>query len=432
MERQETNEEVNVTEEKVNNWKEKIIKYKKYIIGGVVVIAAVIAILLFVTKPTIDLNEYMTINVEGYNTIGTAKVSFDEERFERDYKQKLFKAFKKNLGKSSGGYGDSEYGYLSDALYREEIVEEFLSDCVGGKLSKNSELCNGDTIKYVWECDDKESESIYGYKLKYSDIEIKVKNLKEVDTFNPFDEIEVVFEGINKEGTARIENEPNTKVAELEYRLDKASSLSNDDIVTVSISVDSDSVADYCAEKYGIIPSPMSKEYKVEGLGNYINTAKEISDESLAAMKAKGEEIYKEDIAKDWEDDTKLKSITYVGNYFLKKNESFGSDNILYLVYKIKINHKYENDGQKFNKTNDIYWYMSFSNISVNDKGENNVNLENYITPSSWNGCVTIDSGIKKGWFSTKTWSHAGYETVNDLHDDIIADNYTCEDNITK
>lgn len=86
---------------------EEIAKAKKRnIITGIVLIilavASIVVTLLNVfMKPTIDLNKYITVTAEGYDTIGVAVIKVDDEQFEKEYVKKVGnKRVKKLVGKS--------------------------------------------------------------------------------------------------------------------------------------------------------------------------------------------------------------------------------------------------------------------------------------------------------------------------------------------
>lgn len=38
-------------------------------------------------KPTINLNDYMTVSIEGYDTVGQASAVFDSEKFQKNMRK---------------------------------------------------------------------------------------------------------------------------------------------------------------------------------------------------------------------------------------------------------------------------------------------------------------------------------------------------------
>ena len=59
-------------------------------------LCAIIAILASMLKPSIDLNKYTTVSIDGYNAVGQAGVTFDYAKFEKDYGKNLEKIVRKN------------------------------------------------------------------------------------------------------------------------------------------------------------------------------------------------------------------------------------------------------------------------------------------------------------------------------------------------
>ena len=370
----------------------------------------IIGVLSLLIKPSINLNRYLTITFEGYDTVGKAVITFDNEQFEKDYEKKM--------SASSG----------------KKASERFLYNCVNGSIDKNSGLSNGDVVTFSWECDDEYALETYGYKLKYEDVECKVESLEEAETFDPFEGIDVVFSGISPSGSANIEGEPTARAAQdLRYELDSYNGLSNGNKVTATVSMYYDDPVEYCIENYGMIPSPLTKEYKVEGLDSYIQTISDISTDCLNDMQKQGEDVYNAHVAQNWGEDETLKNFTYIGNYLLtnkNQDDDWGSHNVLYLVYKAQVKDKYSNNGEKYNETNHIYWYICYYDLLVDPDGVTTVDITNYRTPGDG---FTIDSGISSGWWSTKTWYYYGYQTLDELYKTVVilnSESYKHEDNI--
>ena len=380
---------------------ERIRKRNKIIgivMGAAVGLCLVIGILSVFIKPTVKLNNYLTVTFEGYDTVGKAVVKFDTEKFVNDYEGNLT-------------------GY------------------VGGSIDKESGLSNGDVVTYIWNCDDEYVLETYGYKLKYEDVEITVENLKEAESFDPFEGIEVVFSGISPNGTASIAGGAESPAARnLRYDLDVYNGLSNGDEVTITASIYYDDPVEYCIENYGLIPSPITRTYTVGGLDSYIRSITDVSADSLQEMQKQAEDVYKASAAQKWGDGESLRSFTYIGSYLLtsKSSDDYWGNytNMLYMVYKAEVNDKYSNDGDIYDETNDIYWYICYYNLLVNPEGVTTVDITNYRTP---NDRFTIDSGISFGWRSTKTWDYYGYQTLDDLYRVVVTSNlesYNHEDNV--
>ena len=389
--------------------------------GMVLGLCAIIVILSSMIKPSIDLNKYTTVSVDGYNTVGQAAVTFDYAEFENDYGKKLEKIVRKK----------------HIECFKDSAAEQFLADCVDGALDKATELSNGDVVTYKWNCSDEVARSTYGYKLKYEDIEVKAEKLEEAKTFDPFEGIQVTFDGVAPNGYAYVEGNPSESAAQqFDYEIDKSEGLSNGDTVTVTACMyDEDDPTGYCLRTYGMVPESLIKTYTVNGINSYIKELSEISDESLKEMQLQAEEVYQDDVVQSWGESEKLKSLTYMGNYLLvnKKNDDYwGSNNIFYLVYQVQVEDTYSNKGKTYTELNTIYWYIRFYDLLVDSDGVTTVDVTNYGTPYSG---VRIDVDEADGWWGGTMWYYDGYKTLDELYQEAVTDNlesYKHEDNVNE
>ena len=361
---------------------------------------------------TIDLNKYVTIEAEGYDSMGTVKCTFDGEAFEKDYDGKI----KANVKSSDGGTAAE---IALELGLGEEVVDVFLDYCVYYQLDKRSELSNGDVVNLKWDCEDEDAKKYFNVQLKYSDIPYTVKGLTEVGTFDPFEYVSVEFSGASPTGTAAISQ--NYDKAEMQYisiSADKSSGLSNGDKVTVTASVQG-SVNNF-VEQFGVIPSPLSKEFTVEGLPAYVTSSSEIDESTLNAMKQQAEDVYTANWYNLEGSMDGLKELTYVGNYFLsKKDGARGDENLIYLIYKVGA----EFEGEIY----PLYHFIKFSNIMVSGDGSCTVDLNNHETATHR---YNIDP--PEGYISVYYY---GYETLDELYGDCVLsqiDSYTFENNVAE
>ena len=399
---------------------------------GVIVVAvfSVFIISAVFAKPTINLNKYLTVSFDGYNTVGNALVNFDYEKFEQNYGKKLNKKSGKN---TIGFHSFFDKNTSSESNDVDSVTNTFLSNCVSGSLDKSDGLSNGDVVVYTWECDDEYALETYGFILKYKDIEYTVKGLTEAETFDPFKGIEVLFSGIAPDGTAEITGEPTEDAAKyLYYKLDNYTNLSENDTVTAYVTTyDDDDPVEYCIENYGMIPSPLTKEYKVEGLDSYVTSISDISSDSLQEMQNQAEDVYRANAAKNWEDDAELDSFTYLGSYLLTKKSSGyeGTNNVFYLVYDAKVHNVYSDEDETFDEYNDVYWYICYYNLLVKKDGTTTVDTSYYQTPDDE---FMVDSGISSGWWGTRSWYYSGYKTLDELYKNVVvaySESYNHEEN---
>ena len=106
--------------------------------------------LAVVLKVPVELDNFVTISYDGYDTEGTAKAHFDKKAFVADYGEQV------------------------------EDINGLIADCIDGSLSVDEGLSNGDTVVYQWDVDAETAESNYKAVLNYSDIVDTVSGLEEL------------------------------------------------------------------------------------------------------------------------------------------------------------------------------------------------------------------------------------------------------------
>lgn len=389
---------------------------KKMLIG---IFAAAVALIVMICiavniGSTINLNDYLTIEVSGYDGYGTARASIDWDAIEEKYGEKL----------SFTSQAENEYGGLLSLMTPMDALQE----SINVTLENKNGLSNGDTIVYTWSVDDTLSTYVK-CKVKYKDDTYSVSGLTEVGTFDAFADFEVTFSGVAPHGSANF-NYTGSELSYYDFNCDKTSELSDGDIIKVTID---DSKLQYYAETLGMVPETLEKEYKVDGLSSYLLKMSEINDEALASMQQQASDVFNEYIAQSWGENESLENFTYIGNYLLTIQDSdsyWGSNNILYMIYKAQVRNNYSNDGKTYNKLNDIYWYISFDDLMVESDGKLIVDLTNYNTPRD---TFTIDSGVNNGWWSTESWYYYGYQTLEKLYENVVTkniDSYNYESNV--
>lgn len=157
-------------------------KIKNLLFLGMIAVAAFT--LIGCGKTTVNLNKYITIACEGYDSLGTVTLTFDYEAFEKDYS-----------GKIKLNSKDSNEMKLLGLLSGGSSAELLLDMCVSQSLDQVRNLSNGDTITLTWNCEDEMAGEYFNCKLSYSDITYTVSGLTEAEKFNPFDYVEVSFAG---------------------------------------------------------------------------------------------------------------------------------------------------------------------------------------------------------------------------------------------
>lgn len=394
---------------------------KGVLIAGAVILVALLVVVLVVTKKTtINLNDYVTIEFSGYDTLGKATYEFDKEAFCDDYEDKV-KINKKKM--------DSELEELYDYLSDDMDCEILLYSCVDGKVKEASGLSNGDTVTYKWDCNDELAKENFNVKLKYKDIEVKVEGLEKAKLVNPFESINIVYTGIAPNGSVQVEKNSNEPIIKnIYFEITPNSGLKNGDEVTVRVQNAGD--ASYYVENYGAILSETEKTYTVEGLDCYVQSASEISDDILEKMKKQAEDSFYAKAAR-WDERVTATNVAYIGNYFLKPKFNSGSyDNYIYLIYKIDTT--FENDVHSENVS--FYYYVKFTDIMKLSDGSCSVDLSSYDTASEWNG---FNHEFKWGeaWNEKVTLTYPGYESVDTMFNKLVTavvSDYEYENNVAE
>ena len=404
-----------------------------------VAVAAVVVVggvLIATHKPTVNLNKYITLSAEGYNSIGTLDVEFDTDKLEKDYGKKIAKNFQKAMK----NHEEDTYGLsnLAGSLYEGGETSLFVTYCADGSADKTRNLSNGDVVTYTWdgvnEQTKKEAEELFGVKIKCSDVTYKVSGLTAVNTFDAFDGVEVEFNGISPDGSATVNTLPTAEAAKgLYYTLDEQYNLANGDTVTVTVHSNRDDFSD-CIEKYGAIPAATEKTYTVEGLNEYVTDSGGLTDSVLVSLQNQAEDVLNAYIAKSWDSEcVTLKGMSYLGYYILtpKNKDNYGvSQDVIILPYQVTSHNHFEDDkGQVYDADVSYYWYIAFRNVSKDADGNIAGGLDDYYTA---NASFDVKTGLDDGWWE-KYWSYDGYQTLDELYSNAVTRNvedYNHQDNV--
>lgn len=377
------------------------------IIGiAAVAIVAIIAIIIILAvsssaKKTIPLNDYLTIEINGYDTVGNAYYKLDTNQIFEDYADALDVK--------------DEFDEVRKMVYFEEYVS--------GKLDKTTELKNGDTVTFTWKVDEETLKEALGCKVKYSEVKEKVSTLEELAQYDPFEDLVVTFDGISPNGTVKIDSS-NVKYYYINFEADRYQGLKNGD--KIKISVQNPDNLKRISVMDGIMVSKLEQEYTVEGLNAYVTQLSEIPQESLDKMKSQSEDALKSYVAQNWGEAESLKGMTFLGNYFLisKGNNIYGNlQNYLYNVYKVDV----ANSEGEFS----YYWYTTFDTLMLLNDGTFSVDLNKYKVPE---GSAVFGKAYGECFFKG-SYYYKGYETLDSLFNNCVTSNidkYTYESTVTE
>ena len=390
----------------VDGLKKKIASLPKFVwIIAVAAIVVIIALVIFVNslKHTINFNDYLEVEFTGYDTIGKCNAEWSADFWDEFY------------DKAAKIPSSSNYEAMMKKMQFEVEPAEGLS--------------NGDKVTIKWKVDKKYFKKKYGLNVKCDDMKIKVEDLEEVDTFNPFDGIEITYSGIDGEGNAAFTVTSDDPIySDLDFYIDPSYDLANGGKITVELQMrgayGEDEIVDKCADKYGEVPSAFEQTYTVEGLGHYVTKCDELNDKNLAPLFRTAEDALTEETTDygGWGADgtATMSNKKYIGSYVL--TEKNHGDNMVYLVYEVTAD--MEDEGQTDSVT--YYTYVMFHDVTINDDGELSCDTSYHSRPSTFR----YESTIKDGYW-TNSYSFYGYETITQMNDDIVTGNLSRYDSDT-
>ena len=215
-------------------------------------------------------------------------------------------------------------------------------------------LSNGDEISFSIDIDGLEDYLVleYGMIPSVTSKTVVVEGLQDIETFDPFEGLELIFEGMNGSGyisSLNVENcDPACENIYYDYPWD--SDLSNGDEVLITIDED-DYTSEWFAEEYGKVPNVFEKTFTVSGLEEKPvfndNELSLIPEERLNAFDEALINVYRDDIMSQYEENGfTMVDMLPLGNRLLIKDpesDSAAYDNILYSFYQLEV----EVDGQE-------------------------------------------------------------------------------------
>ncbi len=365
-------------------------------------------------QKTVNLNKYVEIEISGYDTVGTAKISYDMEALRKDLKDRI-KVNTKEMNELTAGL----YGEMSS----DDLVEMLLMTCVDGSFDKDSGLKNGDKVVWTWECDDEAAKKYFNCKLKCSDIKETVEGLKEATVFDPFEHVTVSYSGMDGSGTISLEKDNMPEVMSwISFRPSVADSLKNGDSVTLTVNAGTD--VDALVEQFGMLPSPMEKTYTVEGLPSYLSSSEQITEDVLEKMKKQAEDsLIGSTSRSSWNKATVIDSYDYIGYYLItaKDSSTYDMKNEVYVVYKVNVSSTLTNYDTETDEdwSASYYYYLGFRDLMLLPDGTLAVDISDYDRP----GTFRKDTGIPDHWyaaFDTQMLKFEGCAVLDDVHKEAI------------
>lgn len=358
--------------------------------GCVCIIAVIVAVIFFSNrKTTISLDDYVSVEYDGYDGYGTAEVSFDWEKLE------------KKFAEISGADNAKDLDDLSNAL-----SFYALEDSISYDLNKYEALSNGDKITLTWSYD---NELAKKYKIKFEGEkkELTVSDLDQIKEVDPFESIEVTFSGTSPYVTVSCEiTDNNDWYEDVSFDVSKENNVKNGETITVTVDPYDDE-EDFLSE-YGCKFSKTSKEYTCENVDAYVMNGEDITDDLLKTMQKQAKDTiteYKSSI----QSDVSISNVKYAGYYFLALKDTednyWDATNKCYVIYSATVKSKH-----KEFKQSTVYFPVEYSDLVIYADGTSNVDT----------GYTSIqgNSGIEYSW-----WSEiSGYKKLSTLKKELVTD----------
>lgn len=347
----------------------------------------------------INLNDYLTVTYDGYETVGKASAVFDVETM---------------ISENPEAFG------LKGTPSELEIaaVEMLIEEEIDGSLSAYAGLSNGDTINWVWRIGSVESlQEKYPVRFAYEDASYTVDGLQEAEAFDPFEGITVSFGGIAPNGSVQIDDGGKALPA-LRFTAEPGSNLRNGDTVTVTVSASGD-LDDYCGQN-GKVATATEKTYTVEVLSAYAMKLDEIPDDMMAKLEQQAEDSLRADAA-GWDEGNSIKELKKLGCYFVAAKAGFSPrpTNQIYLIYQVTASMTgiTADDHNNVTTGEDTYYtYVSFSDLLLLDDGTCSVDLSNNEKPGNQ---VESTYGFN-GFFGASPYKFYGYSDLDTMFNDCV------------
>lgn len=358
----------------------------------IVVLLSILCVMLLTGcgKKKIDVMENMTVKFDGYNGYGTVEL-------ENEY------AWENEAFEIAGIESIDGLNTLGEAL----VIE----GAVSYEITPNENLSNGDEITVKATIDEAVLENYKFELVAEQEKKFVVENLPELTSIDPFEYIEITYDGISPNGKAIISNKASEDCPVIyHYTVEPESGLKNGDVVNVTIS---DMNPEDKALENGYKLSQLEKEYTVSGLMHYADSLSEIPDDAMNQLKQQTEDIIRADVAES--NNYSVKNLEFLGNYFLdaKDDNIYSGYNYCYYVYKVDVE----------GKTNESYYYYSgYYDILILEDGTCSYDFNKCVRPNNFYG--RLDYAI--------IYAH---DNLDSLYNECVTknlDKYTFESTVTE
>ena len=375
---------------------------------AVVVVAIVALVVVKNQKKKVNINDYISVEYNGYETAGTAYVDFDETGFS----EAVIKAQGKKL-KNVKSLDDLDWSDLTDLMGSSNWD---LIDSITFDVKPDSDLSNGDvvTVTASWNED---YEKKAGVKILSKEQEFTVEGLEEVKEVDPFEDIEVTFSGTPPYVYPNwTNNSDDDYLRYLWFNFEDYDSLDVGDTVTLTVD---ESEENALANGYKFTQT--SKEYTVSGVDSYVTSAADISADNLDSMKNEATDALDAYFANN-NSYIGNSGFSYEGSYYLvaKNSDTWGDTNVLYLVFSTTVT-----SAENAFEPTVVYFPVKYTNIMALSDGSQSFN-----TYGDIEGYTELE--YDDGWYNVEGYTD-GAQMFNDLVVTQKVDyTYEVTDNLTQ
>ena len=250
--------------------------------------------------------------------------------------------------------------------------------------------------------------------------------------YDPFSNLDVSFSGSEPNGRINITKLNDNGIDKaISFVVDKEKELSNGDTVTITIKgaesqEDKDKLNGKLATEFGQKISVWEKTYEVEGLSFYINNIDQLDDETIEKMISAGEDKLNASLDKN----LSVKECNYLGNYLLvpKKSGMLIKNNILYLLYEVTVT--FSVPEEEYQEDYTYIYCTKYEDILILPDGKCAID---YKSIEEEGKSITQKTDIKKNFLSKYKFKIVGYETIDDVENDLLFGNiekYDYQENV--
>lgn len=398
-------------------------------IGIVIVLLFVmVRIVLLLMPGQIPLDDFISLELSGYNTVGEAQIAFDYNSYLNQYGEEI--RFKSEAAKERFQRDYPENADVVPAAGWLMLVKVGLSQYEG--------LSNGDTVTLKSNSADSAVKTYFNYVPVYNDAEYVVAGLKEPEEIDILNDLNVTFEGYSPAiAVADAKLPPRWSTLEnLCLEVSKTENLMEGEIIEISLAtVDGTDLEKYLAT-CGYVPAEITRTFEVSGDGHYITSVNEIPEDIMTQMQERSEDVYttylstKNGSNYSWTHDVNY--MNYLGSLLLSDKDGADNDtqNTLYLVYEAStyITAK-PSPGSRTKYKNNAIWYFvtKYDNATLTSDGICNIDpLDVELVQIGEIGFAADDAGeIVEIYY--------GYASIDEVTSQLVtpySGTYDCENKI--